>query len=617
MNPHDLGEGLVRKEEGMLRAEEHAPDGWITRAVSAIRTVCLAKDRFTADDIWATGLDLPSEGRAFGPAMMRAAKLGYCQKTGAHTQTGQPKSHAAPIAIWQSRLYRGEPSSPPPKGSLFMSNHHANVLVADLPWPFGDKLPGGGRGAEKHYKVMSVSDIMRFPLPPLEEIAMLVLWRVASQQQEALDVVKAWGFTVKSEIVWVKTKAGTTDETDDPEDEKSKKIGMGHYVRNEHETALVCTRGSFKVHDRGVRSTFRAPIGAHSEKPEKFFELVERLAGPDREGHLCELFGRRARIGWHVYGDELPQGYVWTPRTSGPRDAAANVGSHPSAPQATDLSVAHGALSVARGAPTGCAACDRGEMLQPGREHVHTGEGPQCQGHVVAKPASRVAPGEAIPDPRKFAREIAWDAAAARATRIDPHPEHDDSPPPPSTGNLPAHVVHDLGKHPALCSDVERALFVTRAVGCGLLSEEEGRHVADAWIKLQYRAGPGFFQVEASSIPKDVLPNENIGELADRLHAKGHSVNLIDLAGLSVTKRDVLRAWLDQGGDPPEFLAVYVQPSNETASANASANGTARRGRPKGSKNKSSAAANESGWTAAGVRVNQWIAADMPEEPSP
>src|SRR5271166_3530983 len=111
MNPHDfdLGEGLVRKEEGMLRAEEHAPDGWMTLAVAAIRTVCLAKDRFTADDVWATGLEMPPEGSAFGPAMMRAAKLGFCQKTDDSQQTERPIRHASPIAVWQSLLYRGEP----------------------------------------------------------------------------------------------------------------------------------------------------------------------------------------------------------------------------------------------------------------------------------------------------------------------------------------------------------------------------------------------------------------------------------------------------------------------------------------------------------------------------
>ena len=69
----------------------------------------------------------------------------------------------------------------------------ARVLVADPPWAFYDKLPGDGRGAEKHYATLTISDIMRFPLPPLGEPCLLALWRVAAMQQEALDVLRVLG----------------------------------------------------------------------------------------------------------------------------------------------------------------------------------------------------------------------------------------------------------------------------------------------------------------------------------------------------------------------------------------------------------------------------------------
>ena len=100
----------------------------------------------------------------------------------------------------------------------------ARVLVADPPWKLSDKLPGDGRGAEKHYATLTTSEIMRFPLPDLAEPCLLALWRVAAMQQEALDVLKAWGFELKTEIVWKKlTKTGKTA------------IGMGHYTRGSHE----------------------------------------------------------------------------------------------------------------------------------------------------------------------------------------------------------------------------------------------------------------------------------------------------------------------------------------------------------------------------------------------
>ena len=165
-------------------------------------------------------------------------------------------------------------------------------IVADPPWAFGDKLPGPGRGAVKHYPVLSPVEIVRFALPPIADDAYLFLWRVASQVEEAYRVVRAWGFVPKTEIVWVKrTSRG------------KRWFGMGRTVRAEHEVAIVAKRGSPDVLSRSIRSTFEAavPERGHSAKPEAFFELVESLvAGP-----RLELFARRKRRGWTCLGNEI------------------------------------------------------------------------------------------------------------------------------------------------------------------------------------------------------------------------------------------------------------------------------------------------------------------------
>lgn len=166
------------------------------------------------------------------------------------------------------------------------------VLVADPPWRFGDKLPGPGRGAAKHYSTLSVAELCTFELPRIADDAMLFLWRVAAMPSEALAVCRAWGFVPKAEIVWVKTSsAGRL------------RIGMGRYVRNAHETCLVAARGraSSLVRDHSVPSVLFAPRGRHSAKPDQFYELVERLA----HGPYSELFARRRRPGWQCFGDEL------------------------------------------------------------------------------------------------------------------------------------------------------------------------------------------------------------------------------------------------------------------------------------------------------------------------
>lgn len=173
----------------------------------------------------------------------------------------------------------------------------ARCIVADPPWKFGDRLPGPKRGAAKHYPCMSIRDLVRFPLPPIADDAVLFLWRVASMVPEAYQIVDAWGFKAKAELVWVKrTERGR------------RWFGMGRTVRAEHEVAIIATRGKPAITSRAIRSTFEAavPGGQHSAKPDAFFALVEQLcAGP-----RVELFARRARPGWTCYGNELPDGCV-------------------------------------------------------------------------------------------------------------------------------------------------------------------------------------------------------------------------------------------------------------------------------------------------------------------
>jgi N6-adenosine-specific RNA methylase IME4 len=169
----------------------------------------------------------------------------------------------------------------------------AHLIMADPPWQFGDAL--GKRGAAANYQVMDLEGIKRFPLPLLAaEGCFLMLWRVASLQEEALAVVKAWGFTVKSEIVWRKlTVTG------------KRWFGMGRYVRAEHETCLLAVAGRVRVADRSVRSTFEAVAREHSRKPEEIYEIADRLVPANENGARVELFARQPRAGWFSVGNEL------------------------------------------------------------------------------------------------------------------------------------------------------------------------------------------------------------------------------------------------------------------------------------------------------------------------
>lgn len=210
------------------------------------------------------------------------------------------------------------------------------TIVADCPWPYGDKLPkvktkdgGTERGATGTYKRgMTMDAIARYlesfammqelggewPEGFIAKDARLFLWRVAPMQEEALFVMKAWGFGAPvSELVWNKT---TKDEahiaatirafkSNAPETEllrraRSLSFGMGRTFRMSHETCLVGRRGRPELLSKSERSVFFAPTGEHSQKPEAFFEAVERIS----PGPYLELFsaGHR-RPGWTCIGE--------------------------------------------------------------------------------------------------------------------------------------------------------------------------------------------------------------------------------------------------------------------------------------------------------------------------
>jgi N6-adenosine-specific RNA methylase IME4 len=166
----------------------------------------------------------------------------------------------------------------------------ARTLVADPPWRFDDPLPGPARGAATHYETLRLPAILRFPLPPLAPDCRLFLWRTTAHQADALDVVRAWGFELKSELVWRKV---TLDGT-------RPRLGMGRQVRMAHEVCLIAVRGRPERLRANVPSVFDAPRQRHSEKPDAFYELVEGLSPPP----YVELFARRGRPGWLAYGKE-------------------------------------------------------------------------------------------------------------------------------------------------------------------------------------------------------------------------------------------------------------------------------------------------------------------------
>lgn len=117
------------------------------------------------------------------------------------------------------------------------------------------------------------------------------MWVVSSHLPDALALMGDWGFSYKSlGFNWVKTaKDGTP------------RMSMGYWTRQQSEIAILGTRGKPKCLDRGVRQVIMEPRRAHSQKPDCVHDRCRDLV----RGPYLELFSRRPRFGWTVWGDEV------------------------------------------------------------------------------------------------------------------------------------------------------------------------------------------------------------------------------------------------------------------------------------------------------------------------
>lgn len=160
------------------------------------------------------------------------------------------------------------------------------VIYADPPWRFETYSENGmDRSADNHYPTMSLIDIAALKVPAADD-CVLYLWATVPMLPEALNVMEAWGFEYKSQVVWVKDR-----------------IGTGYWTRNQHEILLIGTKGGIPAPAQGSQpsSVINAPLGRHSEKPEVFAEMIEALFPATPK---VELFCRSPRAGWSVFGNE-------------------------------------------------------------------------------------------------------------------------------------------------------------------------------------------------------------------------------------------------------------------------------------------------------------------------
>jgi N6-adenosine-specific RNA methylase IME4 len=184
------------------------------------------------------------------------------------------------------------------------------TILADPPWRFANRT---GKMAPEHrrlsrYATMTNQEIMELPVA---QVALpkshLYLWVPNALILEGLEVMRRWGFTYKTNLVWYKVrKDGGPDGR-----------GVGFYFRNVTEVVLFGVRGHLRTLAPGRRQVnlFFSRKREHSRKPDELYSIIEACS----PGPYLELFARHRRRRWQQWGDEIetgPRGVV-SPNYSG------------------------------------------------------------------------------------------------------------------------------------------------------------------------------------------------------------------------------------------------------------------------------------------------------------
>jgi N6-adenosine-specific RNA methylase IME4 len=162
-----------------------------------------------------------------------------------------------------------------------------DVVVIDPPWPVSFQARKDYPDqVSLPYATMSLEEIGALQLP-LADVAHVWLWTTQRFLCEALHCVQRWGLDYICSFIWVKPGG-------------MQPLGLPQF---DTEFALYARKGSAVLLDtKDLKTTFQAPRGEHSEKPEYFYAMVRRVTA----GRRLDMFNRRPIAGFDGWGHETP-----------------------------------------------------------------------------------------------------------------------------------------------------------------------------------------------------------------------------------------------------------------------------------------------------------------------
>ena len=172
------------------------------------------------------------------------------------------------------------------------------TIVVDPPWAYGIWGSGSAKAlvqgnankpAPLPYNSMTIDEIKSMPITKVAaDNCELYLWTTQRYLPISFDVLKAWGFKYCQTLIWCKKPRGT---------------GQGRVYCPTNEFLILGRKGKMPKIKR-IDSTWwqiKRPHNSHSTKPEYFQDMIETVSNEPR----LELFARRRRPGWYVWGNEV------------------------------------------------------------------------------------------------------------------------------------------------------------------------------------------------------------------------------------------------------------------------------------------------------------------------
>jgi N6-adenosine-specific RNA methylase IME4 len=248
-----LVESCPQPDRGKTRDRVAVKCGWSGRTLEKAKAVVKAAEQD------------PEKYASFLDEMDRTARVDGVYRSLQRTRQAEAIANEEPLL---------------PKGPF-------RVIVADPPWHFVKRAKDPSQRGQVPYPTMTLEEIKAIRVTDIAyDDTILWLWTTNAHLPDAFGVIESWGFTSKTCLTWVKDRMGT-----------------GDWLRGQTEHCLLAVRGNPAVMLTNQTTVLYASVGEHSEKPDEFYQLVERMC----PGAKVDLFARKMRVGWAAFGDEVPR----------------------------------------------------------------------------------------------------------------------------------------------------------------------------------------------------------------------------------------------------------------------------------------------------------------------